>query len=254
MANDATHQADTYNIGFMWQPTGTLYFSLDYWRFEFSKPIVQESPQDVLNAASDPTSPAFDLAREKIEFTPQGLVDRITLTYVNGPDTDTDGIDYQLTWDLASAYGLFTFGARGTYINSYEVDGWIWADGYDGVGELNAIRSARPLPQWKNNGYLNWSSARHNVRLDLWHTDGYDDERQPDGSDWSIDEHVTADVNYSLIFNDEHTRLFAAIYNITDEDPPLARLNLSYDPYTHDPLGVVFKVGLQHRFALGPFE
>lgn len=72
--------------------------------------------------------------------------------------------------------------------------------------------------------------------------------------DWSISDHLTFDLNYSYTFNGDRTRVFASIYNVTDEDPPLARLNLSYDPYTHDPFGRVFKVGMQHRFEIGPFQ
>ena len=96
--------------------------------------------------------------------------------------------------------------------------------------------------------------GRHNLRLDLWHTDGYDDDRDFFGTAATIDEHVTLDVNYSLTFNAERTRLFASIYNLTDEDPPLTRLDHSYDPYTHDPFGIIFKLGVQHRFELGPFQ
>ena len=70
----------------------------------------------------------------------------------------------------------------------------------------------------------------------------------------TIDSHVTADLHYSFTFNDERTRLFASVYNVTDEDPPLALLDLSYDPYTHDPFGVVFKVGVNHRLEVGPFR
>jgi len=245
--------ADTYNVGVIWQPGRSVYFSVDYWRFEFIRPIVQESADDVLQAAADPASPAHELALEKLEFNQAGRIDRITLTYVNGPKTDTDGIDYQLTWDLDTGAGLFAFGLRGTYIDSFEVGSWIWADGYSGAGYLNASRSARPLPRWKNNAYLNWSLNRHNLRLDIWHTDGYEDERQAP-FDKPIDPYVTADLHYSLSFNGERTRVYLSVYNVFDEDPPLARLPLNYDPFTHDPFGRVVKLGIVHRFEAGPFQ
>jgi hypothetical protein len=39
------------------------------------------------------------------------------------------------------------------------------------------------------------------------------------------------------------------VVNIADEDPPFARLDLNYDPYTGLPLGRVFKVGFSHKFG-----
>ena len=245
--------ADTYNLGVIWQPGGNFYVSVDYWRFKFSQPIVQENASDVLNAASDPSSPGYEQAIQKLSFTETGLIDRISLTYDNGPDTDTDGIDYRMSWDTATDHGQFTFGARGTYINSFKVSAWLWAEAFEGDGYLNTTRSARPLPKWKNNVYLNWSLNRHNVRLDLWHTDGYKDERGAP-LDKPVDEHLTLDLHYGLTFNQGRTRLYLSVYNLFDEDPPLAGLDLNYDPYTHDPFGRVVKMGVQHRFEVGAFR
>jgi iron complex outermembrane receptor protein len=92
-------------------------------------------------------------------------------------------------------------------------------------------------------------------QLDLWYTSDYDDRRTlGGGGPQTIDDYLTADLHYNLTFNDERTRIFASINNITDEDPPFARLDLSYDPYTHDPFGIIYKLGLQHRFEGGPFQ
>jgi iron complex outermembrane receptor protein len=39
-----------------------------------------------------------------------------------------------------------------------------------------------------------------------------------------------------------------AITNIFDKDPSYARLDLGYDPFTGDPLGRTYKVGLRKKF------
>ena len=72
-------------------------------------------------------------------------------------------------------------------------------------------------------------------------------------ADWSPSDRIL-DLHYNVAFNNEQTRVFASIYNLTDEDPPRARLDGSYDPFTHDPFGVVFKLGVQHRFLFGRFN
>ena len=42
--------------------------------------------------------------------------------------------------------------------------------------------------------------------------------------------------------------LSVTVQNITDEDPPFARLDLNYDPFTGNPLGRVIKVGFKKTF------
>ena len=61
-------------------------------------------------------------------------------------------------------------------------------------------------------------------------------------------------VHYNFRFNDDNTRLFASVVNFTDEDPPQALIDLNYDPYTHNALGITWKVGVQHRFEGGIFQ
>lgn len=39
-----------------------------------------------------------------------------------------------------------------------------------------------------------------------------------------------------------------AIDNVFDEDPPFARLDLSYDPLTADALGRTIKIGVRKEF------
>ena len=62
-----------------------------------------------------------------------------------------------------------------------------------------------------------------------------------------IDSHVTHDLAYVLRLPSD-TTFAAAISNLTDEDPPFARLELSYDPTTAAPLGRTFKVGVRKQF------
>jgi iron complex outermembrane receptor protein len=45
------------------------------------------------------------------------------------------------------------------------------------------------------------------------------------------------------------TTLSLSAENFTDEDPPLARLDLSYDPFTASAFGRTYKVGLRKRFG-----
>ena len=44
------------------------------------------------------------------------------------------------------------------------------------------------------------------------------------------------------------TVLSAGVSNVFDQDPPFARLDLSYDPFTANPIGRHFKLNVTKRF------
>jgi outer membrane receptor protein involved in Fe transport len=253
------------NIGVIWQPNDVTYVSLDLWNFDFEDPIVIESFNDVVSNCFDDTSDIQDLACQKITFqdpaNPAAAgIQRIAVDYQNGPDITTNGLDYVASYDfITNDWGMFTVGAEGTYINEYQVDGWVWADSFGAEGKLNFnTATVRPIVDWKNNTYVNWSLDRHNLRLEWFYTSEYDDDRAgtnpaiPNGTE--IDDQSVFNVHYNFRFNNDNTRLFASIYNFTDEDPPQALIDLNYDPYTHNAMGIMWKLGVQHRFEGGIFQ
>jgi outer membrane receptor protein involved in Fe transport len=252
------------NLGVIWQPNDVTYISVDYWNFDFSDPIVIESFEDVVSNCFDATSDIQDVACEKITFQTPGDtttgIQRIAVDYQNGPDIETSGIDYVATYDfITNDWGMFTLGTEGTYVAEYEVDDWVWSEGFGAEGRLNASTSTvRPIVELKNNAYVNWSMNNHNLRLEWFYTSEYDDERGGNvagvAPGTEIDDQSTFNVHYNFRFNSDNTRLFASIYNFTDEDPPLTLLDLNYDPYTHSAMGIMWKLGVQHRFEGGIFQ
>ena len=94
-------------------------------------------------------------------------------------------------------------------------------------------------------------------------TDGYDDATTIVGIPLTaifgpnirreVDDFVTYDLHYNfslanLTGEESESTLPVSVYNLIDEDPPRARLDLNYDPYTHNPFGRMIKVGLRHKF------
>ena len=57
------------------------------------------------------------------------------------------------------------------------------------------------------------------------------------------------DVDYGVsldkLIGKPGTQLSVGIVNLTDQAPPLAELNLGYDPIIHDPRGRMITVGLR---------
>jgi len=58
---------------------------------------------------------------------------------------------------------------------------------------------------------------------------------------------VTADVTYQVELPWD-TKVTATVNNILDEDPPFARLDLNYDPFTASGLGRTYKIAVSKRF------
>jgi iron complex outermembrane receptor protein len=58
---------------------------------------------------------------------------------------------------------------------------------------------------------------------------------------------LTYDLVYRLTLPAQ-TTVTASVINLTDRDPPFARLDLSYDPFIANPLGRYFKLLVNKRF------
>ena len=257
-------QANAFNVGVIVNPVENVTATLDFWRFDFENPIVREPSQAIIDAAATGTADA--LARLSPEgITDIGQLERVRVNYVNGPDITTQGLDYEVTWDIPVDYGLFTLGSQGTWTERFETDAYdivpgVTQDGFDGVGFLNRTRFGivRPLPEFKANAWLEFSRERHLARATVNHVSEYEDERYdlglldlPGDFGQTIDAFTTVDLVYNYTFNEGRTRLAATVFNVLDEDPPQSAHELVYDPYTHSAFGRMWKVGITHTFE-GP--
>ncbi len=251
-------EAVNVNLGLIFEPTDNLFITLDYWRFDFQDPIAIEPFNSIVSLCSDElgSTTSTELGQEaceKITFQnpanqATNQLTRVDVTYENGADVLTSGIDFALNLDVPSSYGAFSVGVSGTYVLEFEVDESKWADAFDALGRLNFTTSyARPLPELKATFYAGWSLAQHAARLELHHTAEYEGTHA--GADVAIDSFNTLDLHYNFRFMDGRARVFASIYNLLGEDPPLAPRDLSYDPYTHSPFGRIVKVGMQYKFG-----
>jgi iron complex outermembrane receptor protein len=273
-ANLEPESATTFSVGAIFD-VGGFNATLDYWSFDFENPIVAE-PGGQLFLAMFPTGtgtgncglPAF--AGLQARFTFQGAcsvanISRIRTQAVNGPGIKTSGIDLLTNYDVGEVFGgEVRVGASVTYVLEYLTDAFT-VEGvqiqapFDGVGFLNYQTSAYPLPQWKGSAFAEYETGPHNVRWTINHIDGYDDQRAsirannpnngnlPILTGLSIDSFTTHNVTYRFQAPWE-TTFTATVENVFDEDPPFARLDLNYDPFTANGLGRTIKVAVSKRF------
>jgi iron complex outermembrane receptor protein len=273
----APEKANTYSVGAIVN-LGRFKGTVDWWRFDFSNPIVAE-PSGAMVATMFPANspvncgnPAF--AGLQARFTFQGAcgvsaISRVRTLYVNGPSVETSGVDVQGDYDFGDFLdGRLKFGGGLTYTIDYKTDAFTVGGvsvqpAYDAAGLLNYQLSATSLPQLKGQVYIEYTNGPHNLRWTTKYIGDYHDQRadvagagivavnpvsgQVISRGSTIAASWTHNVDYRLLLPQE-TTLTIGIENLFDQDPSFARLDLNYDPFTGDPLGRTIKVGLKKKF------
>ena len=268
--NLSSESAVSTNFGVIYQ-NDTLYASLDWWAFAFEDSFQTESFNDIVGAYSAnsctgangvPTDSAvcnelrthlFPVAAH----TNLASVERIVVNWINGQDIDTSGIDLSIKYQFAEAYnGVFAVGFDGTYLLEYDradqldISGNVTlAPGGDLAGFLNYNEgpSFTSKPEIQANASLTFENDAHYAGLILRHVGSYDDAGAPArlANLSTIDSHTTFDGHYVYRGLEDWT-MSLSIVNIADEDPPEARGDLAYDPFTHNPFGRLIKVGVTY--------
>lgn len=256
-------EADTFNIGTIVQ-AGNFKASLDYWKFNFKNPIGTEGGTELVakffgvnpgdaNLCDDPT---YDALQARFTFTAgcsAATLTRTRVNVINGPEEDISGLDASLSYLFEGvAGGDLLFGADGSYTLKYErdalfVEGVLIQEKDDYAGTRGGAGTGS-LPKLRGSTYLDYSRGNHGLRWTSRYIDGVTDVRSsvPDARR-EIGSFLTHDLVYRLQLPGE-TTFTASVINLTDRDPPLALLDLSYDPFIGNPLGRYFKVAASKRF------
>ncbi|UTP38622.1 TonB-dependent receptor [Phenylobacterium sp. LH3H17] len=261
-------KADTLNLGVLFE-MGDFQASLDYWRFAFKGPIDNESGSDIVNAifpngaagANNCANPAFAPLLARISFTgacSAPNINRVRINYVNSPDIDTSGLDFAASYRARDVLGGdMNFGVDLTYVLEYVVsettlEGIVVARETDYTGTMDYLGYGSQ-PQWKATAFAEYARDAHNLRWTIRYVDDMLDTRggsatfATNQNGRKIKAFVTNDITYRVNLPWD-TTLTAAVINAFDADPPFARLDLSYDPFTANPLGRYYKLGVTKRF------
>lgn len=258
------------NVGLLFA-RGPITASVDYWRFDFKDSIVAP-PYDAIATSVVPTPNGLANCsaplRSLIIFDngdacAQGVTTganilRVRADLINGADVNTSGVDFDVNFDMGEVWGggNLTLGASGSYLIEYVVgptfaNGVQVLGGYDGAGFLNDDRGGNSLPRFKAYFRADYALGPHNIGAGVRYVASYLDNRtaiftaaSPLGK--KIDETFQLDANYRLQL--ETATLTLSVENVFDTAPSFARTAYSYDTFTGNPLGRVFKVGVRKTF------
>ena len=234
-----------------------LTITLDYWSYDFDNPIITED-FNALVAAYGSGGEAKAAVQGQI-YCQGGLndgscaaagIERIESMTINGPSIETSGIDLFADYQFEMAGGIAKIGLDLSHTIEYVQDAYSKGDvqisgSYDAAGFLNVSRNARPLPDLKGRAFAEFNRDQHNILFYVNHITKYRDERD----NVNVDAQNTFDLHYQYAFMDEAARVTVSAINVTDEEPPLARVDLNYDGYTHNAFGRMIKVGIEYTFA-----
>jgi iron complex outermembrane receptor protein len=267
--------ATTYSVGAILE-MGAFKATLDYWNFDFQDPITTEPVAGIVNTVfpggvANCAHPLVSRFTFQAGVCSVANIARLETRTVNGAAVKTSGVDLIADYRFEDVFGgSLTVGTTATYVIEYvtdstSVEGIVVAPGFDAVGLLNYQTTAYPLPQLKGNLYFEWNSGAHNARWTMRYIDGYTDQRtapfltgayrgsDPAGTPFTVaagkdvDSFTTHDFTYRVFLPWDVTGSLT-VENIFDEDPPFARLDLNYDPFTASGLGRNWKVSLTKKF------
>jgi outer membrane receptor protein involved in Fe transport len=254
-------EADTINVGFLMDKSGlisdtdNLFITLDYWSYDFTDPLVTEPFTNIVNiacpggGACDPNNQYFDRLVFGSTSTNATDIEIINVNIVNGPDYETDGIDFTFRYGLEVGPGYLSADITGTRILSYDISAWEFGPDYDALGRLNYTTSlARTLAEWKGRGAINYQWAGLNLRWVTNYVHDYDYASaapQPAG-DATVKKHITHDLHATYTFMNDQLTVAASVINMGDEDPPYMSREFNYDAFTHNPFGRMYKIGLTY--------
>ena len=266
-------QADTYNVGLLFNFPG-FNGSIDFFDFEFDNPITADPvagvvntvfPAGVANRCADPSVAAL-VARFSFAGGVCSLanINRLQTFNTNGAAISNSGVDVSANYRHALFGGTGIVGGQATYVLDYrvgptEVSGVRVDNGFNAVGKLNYQTTVVPIPRYKGSAFAEYTIGRHDARLTFNLIDGYTDQRtdpyvataatnnQALLQGKRIGSFFTVDFNYRLQLPYDTTATLS-VDNIGDTDPPFARLDLSYDPFTANPYGRTVRFSLRKKF------
>jgi iron complex outermembrane receptor protein len=275
-------EATTFNIGFLFN-AGGLRGSLDYFTYDFKDNFTIEdfsaiisgafNAQGVLTDCTNPLSQRIILSSGSCtNGTTLANLAGVRVNNVNGSGLRENGIDLDAEYQFNEVLGgALTVGINASYILHFDVNAQDIAGvpgvvpAFDGAGRSNVNTGFTPLPDLKGSAFVNWSRGVHNVRLVTRYVGSYLDSRSlleplrniftarpstngiANRTGTRIGKHITEDLTYVAQLPSEIT-ISASVTNLTDKDPPFARLELGYDPSVVSPIGRAVEIGIRKKF------
>lgn len=230
--NISPEESDAFNIGASFTP-GNFTIDIDYWSFEFTDAIIQESFQAIVNA--DPNG-------DQVIRSPAGTILFVLPDFVNASSIETDGLDIAARYDFDTSVGVISPFIDYTEVFSYEIDD-PQAGLIEGAGNRNFTNFGSPTPETRYQAGIDYIGSTWTGRISYRFVDSFTDDQ----NNVEIDDFDTVDVQVGFNFFDNFNASIG-MTNLTNETAPQVFTNGGFESRTHDPRGRLLFVQLGAEF------
>lgn len=283
--------AENWGVGFSWVPRDGFFegfqVDLDYFHYDYDDIITRESSSTLI-AEDNAALAAYAAAnlggscatlndcyidavnagvgnREQVVRNSQAIMIRLLPNFANANKATISGLDLNTSYTFDTGFGMWRLGLQAAWLEEYEVEVPNSSGGvtvFDAVGNYNSTNPvARPLPEWRINGTLNWSYNNHRAFLIVKYVDGLttdipagtrgffaatarlagNDDVADELTDDRIQSMTTADIQYSYSFGQtgilQDSTVSLGVMNFTNEEAPPIAVVTAYDGTLHDGRG-----------------
>ncbi len=257
--------------------------TIDYYKFNFKGELTTESASRMF-ASLFPSGTGTGLCgtvpalEARFQFAGgvcnAANVLRIDTFNVNGPNTDTSGLDFKGTYswsDFLVDGSNWSVGIDGTRLMDYKRGAFsllgapsiVFTAPEDRAGLYDLTSQFFSYPKLRAQAFLNFDHGPLNVRWQIRYTEGTTPafgttlfHEVPDSTSaagYSLKALGKSDdfwqhdliVRYQAPWD---TTITASVQNVLDADPPFVASNFNYDYTNGNPLGRTFKINLRKRF------
>ncbi|WP_460989492.1 TonB-dependent receptor domain-containing protein [Sphingobium sp. TomTYG45] len=242
--------ATSYSLGATVRPIRGLELNVDFYSFDYKNLIVKEDPQSIVDQAAADTMAGYvnTAAQRRVVRDNNGTLSLIRLAFTNASSVKTQSVDVSMRYTGQSRIGDIELKAAATYVTKYDIHLSSGRRSVSGVSSVNFNNLARSLPKFRSDYSISLHSGLHKLTFLGHYVCAYTNDRTGI-SNAEIGAQHTFDVDYGVsldkLLGRPGTQLSVGIVNLTDQAPPLAELNLGYDPIIHDPRGRMITVGLR---------
>lgn len=253
-------KSDAFTVGFVFEPTASMSFGVDFWSIKIEDQISALPEQAVFG---DPAKYASRFVRcSQLPAGPGPGIDRADIDVcLNFPSFDpiafidtpvenlgelrTRGVDLSFAWRSgATAYGRWGISIDGTYVDQYKYQRERGGEFFKAAGRYS---DNAPVFRWQHVASVNWSAGPWAAVLANRYKSGYTDQ---DGVNevrqYSV---FDASVTWTGVRN---LTITGGVLNLLDEDPPrtvqATTFQRGYDPRFTDPRGRTYLVRVGYKF------
>ncbi|GAB3267690.1 TonB-dependent receptor [Chitinimonas naiadis] len=158
-------ESKNYNLGFVWEPTGNINTSVDFWRIKKTNAITQSDVQTLI----DNNSPNV-IRNPTVDGVPGSII-YVRNSYYNAYRQDLSGVDFEVNgkWTLPNG-AKFGSGLSLTYTNKFKQ--WS-ADGTEVVNQVGNNFYYVAVPRLKGQSRFDYTQGTWNVASQVNYTSSY---------------------------------------------------------------------------------